>query len=275
MPKGHVIIVCAFPAESKPWIKTFKMQRQHNETNFTRYVNQDNTISLIESGLGKINSAVATATAYQLSGGQESTFFCNIGIAGGPQALGSLFQANKITEQSTKQSNYPFVHNHIKSTAILTVDTADSRYQDNQLNDMEAAGFYQAAARFVAHEQITALKCVSDNNENGIELITPAYATDLLSKHSDDISLFIQKLLLLSNKEDQIINNSTRLYEQLLRQAKFSEYQKQDLKKKTRQIGALSKTQDLQKWECYNVAEDLLQAQEQYIQQLIRGNNPI
>ena len=130
MQKGHVIIVCALPAESRPWITLFKLQRQHDEQAFTRYCNASNTISLIESGMGVLAAATATASAFHLSGSHQHTVFCNIGIAGGRHPIGSLYEANKITHAETGQSEYPLPRFDLPSEHLITINNPSSHFNE-------------------------------------------------------------------------------------------------------------------------------------------------
>ncbi len=269
MHKGHVIIVCALPAESRPWITLFKLQRQHGEQAFTRYCNASNTISLIESGMGVLAAATATASAFYLSGSQQHTVFCNIGIAGGRHPIGSVYEANKITHAETGQSEYPLPRFDLPSENLITLNKPSSHFTGNSLHDMEAFGFYKSASRLVEHEQICVIKCVSDSDKDNIKHVNAQFVTQLLEKQSETIEQCIEKCTLLSNTEAKIHSNHLPLYESCLQQAHFTEYQKQQLKKNCRQVHALDSSIESAQWENCNDAKQLLHNQSKLIEQLI------
>lgn len=160
-------IVTALPAEAKPLSTHYSLQRIQPDRGFPVYRNGG--ICLIVSGPGKANAAAATAFLHALSGCPEHAIWINLGIAGHADlAIGEGFLAERICDtasghnwETERMSNPP-----CPVGTLETLDQADFDYQRDGAFDMEAAGFYQTAIRFVAPERICCLKIISDNRQN-------------------------------------------------------------------------------------------------------------
>ncbi|RIL04788.1 MAG: hypothetical protein DCC75_12290 [Proteobacteria bacterium] len=119
---------------------------------------------LIVSGAGKIESAVATSLILIDS---ASSFAVNFGICAGPakEQLGEIYLVNKIVDQSSGKSHFPDVLQDLalKESALTTVDMPASDAElHKSLVDMEGAGFFLAARKFLSPDKIVCLKLVTD-----------------------------------------------------------------------------------------------------------------
>ena len=115
-------IVVAMPCEAKPLVEHFALQRNSQLHAFPVYASTDMT--LITSGVGKVNSAMAVAW---LAGQQQTRDqqWLNIGMAGhASHKPGTLLVANKVTDMATNRSWYPQVLSRLEheSTALRTID---------------------------------------------------------------------------------------------------------------------------------------------------------
>jgi nucleoside phosphorylase len=255
--QGKLIIVTALACESRALIDAYALKRHHELHCYNFYSNKSASIFLIESGKGKIASAAAAAFAFQASGTRKYTHFVNIGIAGGDYPLNQLIQAHKITDTDTRQNFYPRIWGDIPSCHLSTVNTPQTTYAKQLCYDMESSGFYQAAARFVAHEQISVLKVISDNTDNEHTQITSNSCKQSILSNITWIKNHCDRLLELSAEEYAQIH--IPYVEDILLTTHFSEYQKRELKQLCRTWHGLSPTKNLiESIPVYESAKELL-----------------
>ena len=196
--------------EARPLIDYYRLRKDKQHTGFNVFTN--NQTRLIISGQGKIYAAAATA---YLGGVCALTAFSglwvNVGVAGHPDhSLGSLWRANKVTDEFSGRSFYPValhrlkknpvhVHEHIKGCGLMTVDLPASTYSQGCLYDMEASGFFQTAIRFATLESIVSFKVVSDNIQNPLAAIDKRAMANLIYPHIGAIDQYLQDIYLLTN----------------------------------------------------------------------------
>lgn len=164
-------IVTALKSEAQPIIDFLNLTKKEDK-NFPIFTNQD--ITLIISGMGKINSAIAVTYL------APEEKILNIGICGSTShKLGELFQIKKIIDKSSQK----VVHLNQNGETITCVDTPQNNPNQfkNTLVDMESFGFYQASRKFVKKENILLYKIVSDKISNTI--LTPKEVHDLIYPH--------------------------------------------------------------------------------------------
>ena len=175
-------IVCAYLKEAKPLIKYFNLKKINEKFNI--YENEN--ISLIISGQGRLNSAIATT--YLLSRRKISNII-NFGIAGSSEfKIGEIFLINKINDKYFPDILYshPF-----RESEIICFDEVitDGEYK---LVDMESEGFFKACVKFLKSHQIHLIKTVSDN----LVCFRPSdeFMENLINPHLQNIEEFINKL---------------------------------------------------------------------------------
>lgn len=162
-------IVTALRAEAVPLIRKFGLKQNTSSRPFQRFESKE--IILVVSGVGKILSAIATTWILNQGKRGESSTALNFGLCGCSNRkipLGSLAIINKITDHGSGRNFYPELllrHPFIES-ALTTYDApvfcGDPNSAPAGMADMEASGFFQAAARILPLERILCLKLVSD-----------------------------------------------------------------------------------------------------------------
>lgn len=183
--------VTALKAEAKPIIDRLNMKK-HNAFSafgFDVFICPNEQNYLIISGVGKIRSATAvTWLASKLEIHDHQLLWLNFGIAGNAEAaIGSIYRAGRIREQSTERSWYPNepIPKKCRATAIqlaelLTVDQPCFDYPDAKwFVEMEAAGFIATAARFTELQWVKCYKVISDNRNSNPQAIKPAFVEQL------------------------------------------------------------------------------------------------
>ncbi len=170
-----VLLAIALHAEARPVIERFRLKQ---DASSGLPVFRRDEIRLTVTGTGSMKSAIATTCLLARVERDEDTVLFNLGIAGhtqqaekGPVSVGDRFLANKITERSTGRSFFPdlLARTPLAESVVTTVerplDRADAGTVEPGLADMEAAGFYQAAATFLPPHRIGCVKVVSDHLE--------------------------------------------------------------------------------------------------------------
>ena len=164
-------IVTALKSEAKPIIEFLNLT-QKEDKNFPIFTNQDTT--LIVSGMGKINSAIAVTYM------KPTKKIINIGICGSYfHKIGTLCKIKKIIDKSSEK----VIHINKEGETLICVDTPQKNQNEfkNRLVDMESFGFYQASQKFVKKEHIELYKIVSDNISDTI--LTPKEVYNLITPH--------------------------------------------------------------------------------------------
>jgi len=162
-----ISIVCALQWEATPIIKRLKLKKNLEILAYPVFSNS--STSLIVSGVGTIAAASAT-TLILASSPEPPDLICNIGTAGAsyPWKVGDLALVKQGYSHSTGRSYFPDLS--IRSTfPTATLESFDRPVSDSlslrdkeALVDMEGAGFYLAAERFLGPDQIQLIKVVSD-----------------------------------------------------------------------------------------------------------------
>lgn len=170
-----ILLAIALHPEARPVIERFRLKQ---DASFALPVFRRDEVWLAVTGTGRMKSAIATThLVTQVEKGEYAVIF-NLGIAGhtqnageGPVKVGDRFLVSKILERGTGRAFYPDLLARIplSESPVTTVerplDRADADGVEPGLVDMEAAGFYQAAAAFLPPHRIGCVKVVSDHLE--------------------------------------------------------------------------------------------------------------
>lgn len=208
-------IICALSCEAKALVNTLKLKKDISVPQFQCYKNQNSTLQLIVSGIGKINAAVATAfVATQVQDNTQA--FLNVGIAGCQQhAIGSALLADKLVDNASQYRIYPKVNliKKLETETLITFDQPCKDYSNKAMQDMEAFGFYQAALKFTSQEFIQVLKVISDTTEAEQKKIDEKMVQDLMGKNTEKILSVIQDIQALQKiyEKDSRIKNLDEL----------------------------------------------------------------
>jgi len=208
-------IISAFYKEVAPIIKHYNLKKENSP--FEIFKNDE--IIVIISGIGKLNSAIATT--YILSN-YDIDFCINFGIAGSSKfEVGEIFLINKINKNLYPDILYahPF-----KETYIECFDEIKTNGNFN-LVDMESEGFFKSATKFMPLENIFIIKIVSDN----LVCFRPDnnFMDNLISPHLQNITSFIDSL-----KKTEKFKFNEKYLENLVTMYHLSKSQKEILKNK-------------------------------------------
>ena len=141
--------VIALRAEAAPIIKFLKLKYVNAQSSFTIYANQELGHALIISGVGAIKSAAATAFLKAYFNIKNYASWINLGIAGYfAEPVGKLYQAIKVFSTVHQRTFFPGFRfsKIIPGASLLTVDRAETGYNNPVLYDMEAFGFCEVAS---------------------------------------------------------------------------------------------------------------------------------
>ena len=208
-------IVSAFYKEIAPIIKHYNLKK----INAPFEIFKNDEIIVIISGIGKLNSAIATT--YILST-YKIDFIINFGIAGSSKfKIGEIFLINKINENLYPDILYP---HPFKETFINSVDKVITDGKFN-LVDMESEGFFKASTKFLDLDKIFIIKIVSDN----LVCFRPddKFMDNLINPHIKNITDFINSL-----KSEKFNLIDEKYLEELSNKYKLSFSQKEILKNK-------------------------------------------
>lgn len=190
-------------------IDHWRLKRDANSHAFAVYHRSlpGERISLVVSGIGKVNAAAACAHLYQTCTPQRAVWI-NVGIAGhGLSTCGETLIAHSIEDQSNGNKYYPplLFKSPCPSTHLISVDVVSEHYPENAAIDMEASAFFATANKYTTAEFVQSIKVISDNRENPLDSITTEWATGLIRNAIGDVQQVVDSLLqLASNLDDPV-----------------------------------------------------------------------
>lgn len=205
-------IITALAGEALPLINSFKLKKDITQTRFDVFKNQDT--KLVVSGVGKIRSAIATASILVSEPPNLEDRIFNIGICGSgvkEYKTGEFFLINKIDDYSSRKSFYPetvFKHN-FSEERIITFDRPVTRKEFKEvpqsLVDMESSGFYEAASQHFQSHKIHILKIISDHLKG--EKLTGSFVQGLVEKMIPSLKEMIQNSSKILAKDSNILTD--------------------------------------------------------------------
>lgn len=223
-----IIFHTALHAEARALIRHFRLKRQHAVHAFACFRNDD--YFLIESGIGKINTAAAVAWS-QAHLDTLNPVMINIGMAGHKdKTIGDLYIAHRIEDKTSGHRVYPAMTGRLNllSDNLLTLDHPCTDYPQDIMLDMEASAFFHTASRFTTLELIQSIKVISDNQENPARRMKDKEVEALISPHLLAIHNTATALAALRTT---ITPTPSRDYLHITQKWHFSQYQQQQLKR--------------------------------------------
>ena len=239
-------IFCALPCEAQPLIQHFKLSELKQFDLFRIYQSDNSEISLIITGIGKMNTAAAVSYHHACINSNPSDIWLNIGIAGHKDLnVGEARLINKITDEHDQTHWYPQIifKTACENMSLITIDQPSTDYQDAMF-DMEASAFYQFALRLGTAELIHCFKVISDNTEQSTSKVNADNVKKLITSHINTIEKIIQSLKPLS-EEIRTITADPEHYQAIVQQWHFTQSQKLQLSRLLKQWALRVKTNDL------------------------------
>lgn len=233
-----ILLVIALHPEARPVIERYRLKQ---DASFALPVFRRDEVWLTVTGTGPMKSAIATTHLIaSVRNRDEAVLFnenavlFNLGIAGhtqqageGPVEVGDRFLVNKITEQDTGRSFYPdlLARTPLAESAVTTVerplDRADAHGVEPGLVDMEAAGFYQAAAAFLPPHRIGCVKVVSDHLET--RRLDKDWVGELIAGARDEFEAAIAAYRTVSDGgQDVLTDTDARVIEGIRRRLRLT-----------------------------------------------------
>ena len=143
------LVAALFP-EARPLIRRLELKKESLGPGLELYIGSDH--ALLVTGIGRLTAAVKVARALQLPRLAGVNSVINIGICGCSDisiALGTVFIANKIEEDSTTRAFFPdmLIRHPFEEATLVTVDSPKIRgpqeLPERVLYDMEASGVFR------------------------------------------------------------------------------------------------------------------------------------
>ena len=188
-------LVVALPAEAKPIVAHYQLKRMQPEYGFPVYRRE--ALSLVVSGVGKANSAAATAHLHAVNHFQKDEVWLNVGIAGhAHRSIGDVLLAHQIVDHASGQCWYPplVMTQDIDTRKLLTLDRPSDGYPEEAMVDMEASGFIATAQRFASSELVHCLKVISDHSQQSVESLNAKRVQALMAVLPESIDGLHQQL---------------------------------------------------------------------------------
>lgn len=183
--------VIALRAEARPVIEAFDMKIVSNKLLFPVYINPENGHALVISGIGSVRSAAAATYLKMLLKINEYAAWINVGIAGYfKEPVGKIYQALKVLNQDTGEAFFPGLRfsKFVSGSSLSTVNKPEVIFPDENLYDMEAAGFCEIVPLFSCNELTYVFKVVSDTPGKTKSLLTKAVISELIERNIGSLS---------------------------------------------------------------------------------------
>ncbi|MCG8489571.1 MAG: hypothetical protein MI756_19035 [Chromatiales bacterium] len=187
-------LLTALPAEAKPLIKCFALQRHQPVGSIPLYKAQG--IQLAVSGPGLKSIPPAVSYLHEMTPKGSHPVWLNLGICGhGSLAIGELLYADQVL---TPDGLSWKLHSPLASVAnhgpLTCVSSPQAVYQPEMAYDMESSGFIASLTPTTPLDSVHVLKVVSDNPENGFETINAKRVNKLITDQISRIREFIVKV---------------------------------------------------------------------------------
>lgn len=237
-PGPAVVLVTALRAEARPLIERFGLSRAGDDAPFARFTGEQDPVELVVCGPGKVSAAAAVA---HVGAFVPSVAWLDVGIAGNAHhPLGSVHLAHRVRDDASGRAWFPplVFRPPCPTAAVTTVAEPCIDYPDDDLYDMEAAGFYEIAARHAPHELVHCIKVVSDNRDHPARLLDGARVTALIGDNLDTICAVIDELAALATEYRRLHDEPPGL-DELLGAARFSATRRRQLRRALRRWAVL------------------------------------
>lgn len=192
--------ICAFPVEARGIIEYFKLIPYDNKHSSSLFLNNQQSISLTLSGMGKQSASRAVTETYQKLDCSKADAWLNVGIAGhGNAKQGDMLLAHTIIDNESQEKFYPQILFPVpcNTSPCISLNSPSKDYGDC-LFDMEASGFYASCIKLASAELIHCLKIVSDTPEHSFENFKKEEAYKLIQNNIFMIEQITNSLLALS-----------------------------------------------------------------------------
>ena len=198
--------VIALYCEALPIINFYGLKLiQDKESIFKCYKNNQNTIGLVISGIGNINSAAATIYLKSTIFSSIKSIWINIGTGGHYKfKQGKIYHIKKVTSAIAPNDILysSAVINNIESYEVFNVAKEETGFQvKDKIYEMEAYGFLKTLEKFSYRELTCIIKIISDNSKNKPSNFTE-YATDIIDSKINTIDKILKEYLKLANEVD-------------------------------------------------------------------------
>lgn len=271
-----VFVFMALYPEAKPVIKRLGLKKRTDRTRFQEFVSEDSEVILAITGVGSVAAAAAVAavlTEYDAGPGDQ---LLSVGTAAALHGGTGIFLLNKLLDQNSDRTFYPdmLIKTELREASGVTGSTVLSQRaaafmavaaEGYDLYDMESAAVYQAGNLFLGPHQMSFIRVVSDRgieaedrervvSDGGIEteMVMPkdteaaaSYMSDMaarvnavINSHVEEISDYVEKLLVLSVKEKNrgriSGKNSGSLVDKIIEDGHFSKVMQDQLRQYVR-----------------------------------------
>ena len=163
MSDRHINLLVALPAEAKPLIRAFGLQRQQPDGVYPRYLSDHLSLTLTGPGAEAMEKGIKFLLNQQTA---SSTTWLNVGIAGhGSLSRGTCLLAERVIDMDSGRCWLlpSKTDAELPKSPLHCVSVAESAYAENTAYDMESSGFASGLESVGVLDQGQILKVVSDN----------------------------------------------------------------------------------------------------------------
>lgn len=213
-----IYISTALHAEALPVIQHYGLKRVHRPGPFELY--QGDGMKLIVSGIGILPGAIAVSSLLTAEAAGMNDVYANIGSSGAAAdrfSIGDAVLCHKIIHHDTRRSGYPDIlirHGFQEGVLETFSHPVGARHLpeiQGELVDMEGAGIFEAASRFLAPHQMIIVKVISDSvQEQGAwqEKIDPELTAEHMRKHLPTFDQLLEDTHAIVNQSTDILKDS-------------------------------------------------------------------
>lgn len=242
-----VYLVVAHALEAKPIIELLGLKSVNDGGAFRWY--QTSGVSLVISGMGKINAAAAIAYLFAVAKSDSAydPIWINVGIAGHKTLeLGDATIIRKIIDPAIGRSYYPLpIPSSLPSSDLVTVDVPEQGYSQNAAFDMEGSAFWSIATKFSPIEFVQLLKVISDNPQHGIKTLSKDRIENFMEELAAELQSLITELQKLASQHNCAVS-LPHAYEAIAQRFNFTVTQSSQLRRACQRFRAAALEQELE-----------------------------
>ena len=190
-----IYVVVALAAEARPLISHFHLEPAKELEALSVYRRSD--LALIVGGVGKEATDWSVGALAKAIPPDDLSVWVNVGVAGHRlHEIGTAVLARKVTDAETGVA-YPMSLPeglHLETGDVRTVSHVETKYETEDLYEMEAAAFCRRATELTSVDLVQVLKIVSDNRRSGTLCISARQVQGLIEDNLSKVDLLVSRL---------------------------------------------------------------------------------
>ncbi len=194
-----IFLAIALRCEAAAFLRHSDLKADQQSLRFPIYRGADITVAI--TGVGKVRAAMAVVNMLRTEPIDvlRRSVVANIGLCGASRgdygSRGDLIVINQVIDHGSRRRYYPdmLLQHDLPEAEVETFDTpvVTPDAIENGVVDMEAAGFFEAASRFVSPDRILIVKMISDFLAG--ERVSPDWVEQAFAAKTEPLAVMLRQ----------------------------------------------------------------------------------